>query len=192
MDDRFRLRPARVEDCLDIAGLYRMSSDGVADYIWTQLARPGEDLVEVGRRRYAREDSVFSYRNCTLVERDSDVVGMLVAFPIHVDPEYLETDPVLRPYSMLEEDNSFYICGMALAPACRGQGVGTQLLRLAEENARDAGYGKLSLIVFEQNEGAHRLYRRHGFREVRREPVTPHPLIHHDGDALLMVKELIA
>jgi ribosomal protein S18 acetylase RimI-like enzyme len=181
-----------VEDCRDIAGLYRISSDGVADYIWTQLARPGEDLVEVGRRRYAREDSLFSYRNCTLVEHDGDVVGMLVAFPIHVDPEYHETDPVLRPYSVLEEDNSYYICGMALSPACRGKGVGTRLLQLAGENARDVGYRKLSLIVFEQNIGAHRLYLRHGFREVRREPVTPHPLIQHEGDALLMVKELTA
>ena len=188
MTDNFTLQAATKEDCGDIAALYRISSDGVADYIWTQIAQPGEDLLDVGRRRYEREDSVFSYRNCTLVKKDGKTVGMLVAFPLHVDPEYRETDPVLYPYSLLEEDNSYYICGMALHEPCRGQGVGTRLLALAETRARELGYSKLSLIVFEQNEGAHRLYLKNGYKEVARETVVPHPLIHFTGDAVLMVK----
>ena len=49
---------------------------------------------------------------------------------------------------------------------------------------------KTSLIVFEQNAGAKRLYERTGYREVARHAVTPHPLIHFTGDALLMVKSL--
>jgi hypothetical protein len=32
------VRPARKEDCAAIAALYSISSDGVADYIWTRLA----------------------------------------------------------------------------------------------------------------------------------------------------------
>ena len=46
---------------------------------------------------------------------------------------------------------------------------------------------ELSLIVFEQNAGAKRLYERHGFREVDRRPAVPHELIYYRGDALLMV-----
>jgi len=183
-------RPARKEDCATIAALYSISSDGVADYIWTKLAEPGEDILAVGKRRYEREDSVFSYRNCTVVESDGNVVGMLVAFPMHVDPMEEETDPVLAPYSRLEEHNSYYICGMALFPEYRGRGMGTRLLALAEEYARKQGYGKISLIVFEQNSGAFRLYVRAGYREVGREPVYPHPLIHYTGNAILMVKEI--
>lgn len=184
------IRPARKEDCAAIAALYSVSSDGVADYIWTRLADPGQDILEVGRQRYEREGTAFSYENCTIVELDGAVAGMLVAFPMHVDPEAEESDPVLAPYGRLEEDNSYYVCGVALFPEFRGSGLGTRLMALAEQHAREKGFGKLSLIVFEQNAGAKRLYDRLGYREVAREAVVPHPLIHYTGDAILMVREL--
>jgi ribosomal protein S18 acetylase RimI-like enzyme len=186
------LRPARKSDCRRIAELYRISSDGVADYIWTKLASPGEDILDVGRRRYEREGTLFSYQNCRMVECNGEVIGMLVAFPMKVDAEYVETDPVLVPYSVLEEDESYYVCGMAIEAAHRGQGIGAQLLAEAERSARALGFRKLSLIVFEQNAGAKRLYERHGYVEKRRHAVVAHPLIHYAGDALLMVKHLEA
>lgn len=183
-------RPARKEDCPAIAALYSISSDGVADYIWSRLAQPGEDPLAVGARRYAREDTAFSYLNCTVIEHDDRVIGMLVAFPMHVDPAETESDPVLAPYSKLEVDDSYYICGMAIIPEYRGRGLGTRLLGLAEEQAGNKGFDKLSLIVFEQNTGARKLYYRHGYGEAGREAVFPHPLIHYTGDAVLMVKEM--
>jgi ribosomal protein S18 acetylase RimI-like enzyme len=189
--DQEIFRPARKEDCATIASLYSISSDGVADYVWTKLAAPGEDIFAVGRRRYEREDTDFSYQNCTLVEAGEKIIGMFVAFPMHVEPAAVEEpDPVLAPYMRLEEDDSYYICGMALFPEHRGRGIGTRLLAFGEQAARERGFRKLSLIVFEQNTGAKRLYERTGYREVRREPVCPHPLIHYTGDAILMVKAI--
>ena len=188
--DQEHFRPARKEDCATIASLYSVSSEGVADYIWTKIAEPGEDILVVGRRRYESEDSAFSYRSCTVVEDEGKIIGMLVAFPMYVDPSEEESDPVLAPYSKLEEDNSYYICGMALFPEYRGRGIGTRLLTLAEKFARDQGFKKLSLIVIEQNTGAKQLYERTGYREVSREPVYPHRLIHYTGDAILMVKDI--
>lgn len=170
------------------ANLYRISSDSVADCIWTKLAEPGEDILDAGRKRYEREGSAFSYENCIVVEREGLIVGMLVAFPMYVDPSAVEDDPVLAPYSKLEQEDSYYICGMAIFPKFREQGIGTRLLSLAEQHAAEKGFRKLSLIVFEQNTGAKRLYERSGYAEVAREPVYPHPLIHYTGDALLMVK----
>jgi ribosomal protein S18 acetylase RimI-like enzyme len=186
-----RFRPAREEDCRTIAELYRISSDGVADYIWQGLAEPGEEHIEVGERRYAREDKVFSYRNCTVAEGNGEVIGMLVAFPVEPDSAVSEpdegVDPVLKPYSELERPGSFYICGMALFPEYRGEGLGTGMLELARQQAYQRGLEELSLIVFEQNAGAKRLYERHGFQEVDRRPAVPHELIYYRGDALLMV-----
>ncbi|KQT08960.1 GNAT family N-acetyltransferase [Ramlibacter sp. Leaf400] len=184
------LRPARKSECRRIAQFYRISSDGVADYIWTRMARPGEDILDVGRRRYEREGTPFSYENCKLVEHDGDAVGMLVAFPMEVDGESVETDPVLVPYSVLEEDRSYYICGIAVEETHRRKGIATMLLQEAERDCRRLGLSKLSLVVFEQNVPAVRLYEQHGYRETRRHPVVPHPLIHHTGDALLLVKHL--
>lgn len=188
MATSYSIRPATKQDCAAIARLYSISSDGVADYIWTKLAKPGEDIFEVGRKRYEQVDTAFSYENCTVVESAGEVIGMLVAFPIFVDPAEQESDPVLAPYGKLEEDNSYYICGVAFFPEYRGMGLGSQLMALAEKQAREKGFHKLSLIVFEKNEGAKRLYERIGYHEVNRETIYPHPLIHFEGDALLMVK----
>ena len=184
------LRPARKEDCATIATLYSIASAGLADYFWTKVARPDEDILSVGRRRFEGDDSVFSYRNCTVVENEAKAVGMLVAFPMYAHPSAEESDPVLVPYWKLREDNSYYICGMALSPEYRGHGIGTRLLALAEKHARDKEFEKVSLMVFEQNSGAKRLYDRAGYRELSRAPVYPHPLIHYTGDAILMVQEI--
>lgn len=188
---KVQFRPGRKSDCPMIAALFSMSSDGVADYIWSKLAAPGEDLLEVGRKRYEREGVNFSYQNCTMAEVDSRIAGFLMAFPMIVDSDAgPETDPVLIPYSKLEEDNSYYVCGISLFPEYRGLGIGSRLMATAEEDARRSGFDKLSLIVFEQNQGAKLLYDRLGYVESSRRPVVPHPLIHYTGDALLMVKRI--
>jgi ribosomal protein S18 acetylase RimI-like enzyme len=186
----YKFRAAVKSDCRRIAELYSISSDGVADYIWTKLAEPGEDILDVGTRRYEQENSPFSYHNVTVVQHGGEVIGMLVAFPLFVDPDEVETDPVLAPYSKLEEDNSYYICGVCILPGFRGQGLGKQLMVKAEQDASDKGFNKLSLIVFEANEGAKKLYDNLGYQVTARAAIHPHPLIHYTGDALLMAKTL--
>lgn len=200
VNGNYSVRPARKEDCLTIAILYSISSDGVANYVWTQLAEQGEDIFLVGRRRYEQEDSNFSYRNCLVVEIDNVIVGMMVAFPMYsqeTDESFTdqslskdESDPVLEPYSRLEEYDSYYICGVALFSQYRGHGIGHHLMQLAETRCRALGLNKLSLIVFEQNAGAKRLYENLGYKVSATETVVPHPLIHYTGEACLMVKNL--
>lgn len=191
--DGVRFRPAGGEECRTIARLYSISSDGLADYIWTTLAKPGEDILDVGERRYSNEELIFSYKNCIAAEYEGEIIGMLVAFPMYLPggPNAAnEPDPVLAPYAKLEKDSSYYIMGVAVFPEYRGNGIGTRFLELAAGKALGYGLSQLSLIVFEQNEGATRLYERHGFYEIAREAVVPHELIHHTGYALLMVKDL--
>ncbi len=186
-----QFRPALPDECRIIAQLYRTASDGVADYLWTQLAGPGEDFLDVGARRYAREDSQFSYRNCTLAERNGEIVGMMVAYRMEDDPQPASyVDPVLRPYAILEQPGSYYVCGVAVYPHCRNHGVGSRFINISQQDALARNLAQLSLIVFEQNAGAKRLYDRNGFYVIARQPVVPHPLIQHTGDALLMVKDL--
>jgi ribosomal protein S18 acetylase RimI-like enzyme len=188
--EKVTIRAAVKSDSRMIASLYQISSDGVSDYIWSKLAGPGEELLDVGERRYQREGFVFSYENCSVATFEGQVIGMLVAFPMIIDPDYIEEDPVLVPYSKLEEGQSFYICGVAVLPQYRGQGIGKRFMLLAEEKAKSLSLNKLSLIVFEQNTPAIRLYERLAYREVTREKVVAHPMIHYSGYALLMVKQL--
>jgi len=128
-----------------------------------------------------------------IAESGGKIAGMLAAFPMPEPDDTVsqaETDPVLIPYSRLEQHNSYYIAGMALYPEYRGRGIGTKFLEIAAEKAAGLDLPQLSLIVFEQNEGAKKLYERHGFYEIMRERVVPHKLIHHTGYGLLMVKDI--
>lgn len=187
-------RPATRADARVIAELFRISSEGVADYVWSKIDDPdyaGLDLVERGEKRYSREDVDFSYQNCDVAEIDGEPVGMLHAYVMgdNVGNVPDDMDPVLRPYAELEEPKSLYISGLALFDDYRGSGVGTRLLDFAYKRARAEGMKKISLICFEENQGACRLYQREGFKERARRAVVPHPLIQHGGDAILMVRE---
>ncbi len=190
---KVEFRPARKEDSRKIAELFSISSDGVADYTWSTMAEPGEQILDVGERRYSRKDTQFSYQNCMIAEIDREIVGMLAAFPMEGEgrnDDRKEIDPILEPYTKLEQPNSYYIAGMAVFPEYRGYGIGTKLLQIAEERAGNLGLNQMSLIVFEANSGAKRLYERHGYYETARERVVPHRMIHHSGYALLMIKDI--
>ena len=55
-------RPATREDSRKIAELFRIASGGVAEYVWSTLAPeyPGLTPLEIGARRYARDEGSFS------------------------------------------------------------------------------------------------------------------------------------
>ncbi len=187
-------RAATKEDRYELARLFRIASSGVADYMWSRLTLkyPGLTPLEIGARRFAREEGNFSYKNCVVAEQDGAVLGMLFTFPIEEGQEAHDepADPILKPYEELEIPGSFYICALALLPGFRSRGVGTKVLSIAREQAHQRGFGTLSLLVFEQNEGALRLYERNGFKVAGRAPVVPHELIQHTGDVLLMASDI--
>lgn len=56
-----------------------------------------------------------------------------------------------------------YLDDFSVTAACRGQGIGSRLLDMAEEYAAALGLGEIHLHVERDNLGARRLYRRRGF-----------------------------
>lgn len=200
-------RAATRADCRRIAELFNVAGAGVPEYVWTSMAGdfPGLSPIEIGERRYARDDIPFSYLNTVVTEIDGRVVGILVTFPNDdVDPnsedfgdeeampeEANEPDEpdVMKPYRELEIPNSLYICAVALEPEFRGQGLGTRLMEIARRQALEKGIKTLSLLAFDANPKAVKLYERLGFRTVDRMPVVPHPLIHYEGNVLLMAAD---
>lgn len=186
-----KFRKAVKEDSADIARLFLISSDGLAEYIWSKVAEPGETVIEAGTRRYAREGVAFSYENCLIAEQDGATVGMAHSFEMEEDPNAEpETDPVLKPYSELEDYGSLYLSGVAVNEQCRNAGIGMALMEAVNQRARDLSLPRVSLICFERNEGAMRLYKRLGFRELDRRAVVPHSTLHYqDGNAVLFARE---
>ena len=191
MARKFNLRDATREDAGEIAKLFLISSDGLAEYIWSRIGAPGRSLAETGAERYAREGVAFSYENCIVAERNGIIVGMLHGFDMPEGNGGVTEDPVLRPYAELEDAGSYFVSGVALFPDHRNQGIGTALLEAAHERATSLRLPRVSLICFEMNEDAMRLYKRFGYQEFARRPLVPHPMLHYkEGDAILLVKAI--
>ncbi|MBI4543833.1 MAG: ribosomal protein S18-alanine N-acetyltransferase [Gemmatimonadetes bacterium] len=76
---------------------------------------------------------------------------------------------------------------IAVAPAWRGQGIGTRLLVAALASARGRGVHELYLEVRASNARAQQLYERHGFHAVGR---RPNYYVDPVEDALVMCKVL--
>jgi len=180
-------RPAQRGDAREIARFFQITSEGGADYIWSLIAQPGEDLLEVGTARYAREGVNFSYENCLIAEHQGRVIGMMHSYVMRHDPHAEPvTDPVLAPYADMEIPDTLYISSLALDEGWRNQGLGATFLQAAQARCDTLGLDGLSLIDYAANTGARRFYERHGFHIVKTCQITPHPLIRVTGKAFLM------
>lgn len=165
---------------------------------WQEQARKEQrDALDIAELLYQNPEGGYSYSNATIAELNEEIAGMILAYPV---PPAAPRNPANRPgaddenvfaaYIFLEEPNSFYICGVALHPQHRGRGLGTQLMNLANAQAKEKGFSKLSLIALEQNSAAVRLYERLGYTVIDRAPTVPHPLVPFVGDALLMTRSV--
>ena len=77
---------------------------------------------------------------------------------------------------------------LAVAPACRRQGLGRQLVERLCDALREKGSTCLMLEVRRSNEAALALYAAAGFRQIG---VRPNYYFHPKEDALILRKELI-
>jgi ribosomal protein S18 acetylase RimI-like enzyme len=198
MTDNTVYRPANKGDSRFIAEMIAVSSDGVALIEWTEESQnaAGRSALEIGAGMYASEQGDYSYRHCWIAEFSGQRAGMLLGFPMPArKPEEIVAPPfdgtdVFAPYKYLEAPDTWYICGVAVLPEYRGRKIGTGLMQIARDQAATQGYDRLSLVVFEENDAALRLYRRLGYEVIDQAPVVPHPLIRYRGNALLMVMSI--
>lgn len=170
-----------------------MAGEGIPAFFWAQEAREDESVLQAGARILNNEVENFSYRNMQVAALDGVIAGMLLAYrlPDTDAVEDLERLPrFIRPLVELEQcvPGSFYINMLATFPQFRGRSVGTQLMNLVDALARKAGCDQSSIEVFEQNEGALRLYLRLGYRVKDRRPVIPHNCHPYDGEILLLTR----
>jgi ribosomal protein S18 acetylase RimI-like enzyme len=155
------------------------AGEGLPKYLWSRNDQ-GLGAWEYGAQRAGREEGDFSYRNAHVVERDGEVIAMLLGFV--VAPAALEPDgipAIVRPLALLEQRavGSWYINALATHPAFRGHGIGSQLIGLAHALALASGCGDVSLQNFASNARARSLYQRVGFAEVARMPMPAETLL---------------
>jgi len=188
-------REAQKSDAAELAKLIDLAGEGLPFYLWRQMAAPGEDPWEIGRQRAARDSGGFSYRNSVVAEVDAKVVGALVGYPVADEPEPVDLDitpRMLVPLRELENlaPGTWYVNSVAVFPDARGLGVGSRLMRWAEQKAAELGLRGLSLIVSDTNVGARRLYEHLAYEEVAARPMVKEQWQNPGKNWVLMIREL--
>lgn len=190
--DHSAFRPAVRADAPVLAELVNHAGEGIPLYLWDKLREPGETAWDVGRRRAARDDGAFSYRNAVIIEHAGSAAGCLIGYEIAERPEPIPADfpAMFRPLQELENlaPGTWYVNVLAVLPAFRSLGLGTKLLQRAQETARAGGLRGLSIIVSDANHGARRLYERVGYREAARRPMVKEDWVNEGRDWVLLTK----
>jgi len=190
-----KVRDATADDARDLAFLINLAGEGLPETLWRRMAGPGEDSLDVGARRAARDEGSFSYRNAKIFEIDGSVAGMVLGYRLP-DPYELgnldDYPSVVRPLVELEAvaSGSWYINAIATYEQFRGRGVASALMSACAESADRAGAPRISLIVASENQGAHALYHKLGYREIGARPLVAFPGGPEAGQWLLMVRDL--
>lgn len=194
MLEKLKIRKASIDDCKFIAELALMAGEGIPAYFWEQSRKENQDIIEVGANNLRSETENFSYRNVTIAEVDGKVAGMLLAYklpPPGSQDDLNEYPEFIRPLIELEQcvPDSYYINMIATYPEYRGKSIGTRLMGTVSKLAIEAGCKLISLEVFEQNQGALKLYRHLGYKIIERRRVIPHPCHpYSSGDVILLTK----
>lgn len=185
-------RRGRREDAAVLAELVDYASEGLALHLWQRTAEPGESARDVGRARAARDTGSFSYLNARIIELDGRAAGCLIGYDIADVPEPLDPDmpAMFRPLQELENlaPGTWYVNVLAILPAFRNLGLGTQLLDVAERTGRERGRCGMSIIVADANEGARRLYERQGYTFVADRPMVKEDWVTASENWLLLTK----
>ncbi|MFC1601961.1 GNAT family N-acetyltransferase [Pseudomonadota bacterium] len=187
------IRKASLSDCRAIAELALIASEGMTAYFWEQSRKADQEIIEVGVLNAASECDNFSYRNAYLALIDNEIAGMLLAYrlPNPENAEDLKKFPeFLHPLIELEQcvPNSFYLNMLATYPQHRNKGIGKKLMSTINQLAVAASCTTISIEVFEQNEGALRLYQRLGYHIVEQRDVVPHACHPYEGKIFLLTK----
>lgn len=188
-------RPAGKADARALAQLIDIAGEGVPAWLWSRSCGDGQSPLDIGEERAQRDAGGFSYINAEVAVTGNEVVGMVLSYPIDTAPEDDPNDlpAPLAPFIELEAKSvgTCYVNALAVRPGHRGRGIGARLLACAEHSARDKGYAKVSIQVFEQNVDALKQCRRLGYRDIAQSPVREHPCQpYYTGNVILLEKDL--
>ena len=191
-------RQGRKEDSYRIAELDSCASDGALDYLFHDLV-PGMTPIEIVASGLENDTDPHTFRNAIIAENAGEIIGMSLSFPAKYHAmtdglrDFLPADRLehFREFFSTRVEGSYLLDTLCVDEEYRGRGIGSRLIELTKEIAKQAGYTVLSLIVFADNIAAQRLYRRNGFDVVKNIELKPHALIPHEGGCLLMKSDII-
>ena len=192
---KLKIRHADPSDAESLAKLINLAGEGIPNWLWTRACVEGQTPLEIGIERAKRKTGGFSYTNALVAAPKGYPAGMVLCYAITEMPSENPDDlpAPIAPFVALEKlsVNTWFVNALAVLAEEQRQGLGSQLMRAAEHQARTNGFEKMSIQVYEQNTGAVRLYERLGYTRVASDPVRLHPSPpYYTGDVLLLMKTL--
>ncbi len=176
-------RPARPDDSEKTAFLIRLTMGGTADLFVDDKSRMTPE--QIFGALFMRDSGRLSYQHGFVLEVNGELAGLLISFA-GSQLSALDLATGMNLLSILglaamtrltqrmvpmtavreAERDEYYISNIGVHPDFQRRGNGAQLLTFAEEQARELGLKKCSLIVNRHNENAIRLYRRFDYKIV--------------------------
>jgi len=155
---------------------------------------PNQSPTQIVAHNLENDYYPHSYKCAIVAEYNERLIGMSLSYPSHF---HKITDEMKRffPRERIEHfkhyysariENSYLIDTLCVKKEFRRNGVGSKLISLTKDKAKENGYETLSLIVFTDNALAKQFYKSNGFEIVERVELKPHNLIPHNDGCLLM------
>lgn len=168
--EKLRIRDAGAEDVPLVA---RCTAAAVGRYDFA--GRPSEEQKRILAHLEeicARKDTLYSYRNARMAVVGGVPVGCLISYK---GDDYARMRAATfassgTPAGMADSDmetgpGEYYLDAMAVLPACRGCGIGKELMRDGIRKAALAGCGTVTLLVDKTHPRLKAYYATLGFRD---------------------------
>lgn len=200
--DDIQLRPAspRADEGQVFAKHVDQAADGFLRFLFGKRHR------ELLAQAYMQPAHDLSYENATFAIEAHEIVGMVTGYSSEQHRKSSQRPltqargyPTLRTWilgtycwrmlSFLDrvDDGDYYVMALSTEASHRGKGIGSHLFEFMERRARQHDAARLCLDVAHTNEGARRLYERHGLTIVGQSPHLP---FQRDAFLYRMAKQL--
>lgn len=191
---QIRYRIGEINDCRKIAEGICQASGGIMDFLMQAWPLQAADPVGMLAQELAVDQPSNSFREACIAEEDGNIAGIVYAYPAELfgADEELRKNLGAENWRWVEEfftsrvENSLFLDSLYVWPNWRRRGIGDALIEQVKLRAAAAGRAKVSLMVLADNHGARSVYARAGFQLEKAIRLDRHPLIPHDGGALLL------
>jgi GNAT superfamily N-acetyltransferase len=190
-------RAATFADCRELARFICLAGGGLYEFLFGDLiplVTPASFLaVATATPLYS-----ISYRNCFVAVDDaaSAIIGAANVFPAdllrkesHAALPFKRRNHI-QPMLELQDWGSMFVNALAVSERHRCRGVGARLLAWAEDQARRAGFDRLSLHAWADNSTALNFYRARGFVPLAVAEIPYDARLRHVGGSILMQRKI--
>lgn len=190
-------RAGKIEDSMKIAEGIDRASGGIMEFLFHDLL--GQySRTEVMAKSIEEKQGTDSYENAIVAEHQGNIIGIVYSYSsdFHGITEstrsFFPSDrlAVLKEFYNSKVENSWFLDSIYVDEEFRGTGIGSKLIALTKQRARENGCSQLSLMVMADNTVARRAYERNGFRIVKHIDIQETPLIPHKGGVYLLVSDI--